>query len=311
MAFGITDNMARAGAALVALALGTAPIAAAQTSVATTTGTHAFRVLKDDPEAISRRIVGATLAHGHFSSPEGLKASLGADVLWALPFLPGLEAQGNFYWSYLGINSAGGFNYDLEAGAAYPLYRTLKNRELKIILKYKETTDRGAATITKTTEMKFIPSTANYLVQGKARAGLISKRAGYQTSGDDAGKEVSGFNSMGVYAGGEITSQVAQFTEIDGRKGVTSGLTRVYVDGLFLPVGSYEDDQGEGPDPALFGFRAGVAAYLNPSARNHPEYGRLDFLNMFPTLFMKAEAGLRTGEGWFFNMGAGLMVLRL
>ena len=104
---------------------------------------------------------------------------------------------------------------------------------------------------------------------------------------------------------------MAQFTEIDGKKGVTSGLTRVYVDGMLLPVGSYADGQDDGPDPALWGVRAGLGWYLNPSQRNHPEYGRLEFFNMFPTMYVKMEAGLRGDEGWFFNMGAGLMVLRL
>jgi hypothetical protein len=268
--------------------------------------THQFQILKDDPETIAGKIVSLNIANAHFSDPEGLKLGAGAEVLWNLP--AGLQAQGNFVLNYVSINDAGGINYDLEAGAAYPLYRKTKTDDIKIILKHSESKSTVGSVTTKTTETEFIPSKGSFLVQGKARGGFYTKRAGMDV-GDGIRKETTSFSALGAYAGFELTSQASQFTEVDGRKGVTSGLTRVYVDGMILPVASY-DEQGSADDPGIFGARAGLAAYFSPSGRNHPEYGRLDFLQMFPTLFFKSEVGMRGGEGWFFNIGAGLMVFR-
>lgn len=279
-----------------------AAAAGAQTTV-TQGETHQFQVLKDDPEGIAGKIVSVTIADAHFSGPEGLKAGLGANVLWGLN--DRIQIQGDLLWYYVSINGAGGINYDLEGGAAFPLLRKTAIDSVKVILKYSESTSGN----TVTRSVSFLPTTGTFLTQYKARGGAFSKRAGLKVD-DKPGTEPTSFTAHGVYAGLEMVKQAAVFTEVDGRKAVTSGLTRIYADAMLLPAIGY-DDQGGADDPAIFGWRVGYAAYLSPSPRNHPEFGRLEFFQVWPTLFIKAETGMRGGEGWFFNMGGGISILRM
>lgn len=154
----------------------------------------------------------------------------------------------------------------------------------------------------------FIPSPATTLTQYKVRAGVFSKRSGAVPDPGPTTEETV-FMAHGVYAGGEWSKQIAHFSNGNGKAGVTSGLTRVYVDAMLLPATSFEE-QGTADDPGIFGWRAGLGIYLNPKRRNHPEYGKLDMRNVWPTLFSKIEAGQRGSEGWFFQMGLGLLLFR-
>lgn len=287
-------------AAAVALALQAGAMEVATTE---TSGNNVqFQVVKDDPNLIADKIVGLNGAVGHFSGAEGLKAGVGAHVLWGL--MPKLQIQGDFLWYYLGIKDAGGFNYDLEGGAAFTLMGSTKTEEVKVILKFSE--EKTATT--KTTSATFVPSQATALTQYKVRGGVFSKRSGAVVD-DKPDTDPTVFMSHGVYAGGEWVKQICLFTDINGKKGVTSGLTRIWADVMVLPATSFEE-QGSADDPGIFGWRAGFAGYLNPNKRNHPEYGKLDMRNMWPTLFSKIEAGQRGGEGWFFQMGVGLLLFR-
>lgn len=213
-------------------------------------------------------------------------------------------APGRFHYYYLSINNAGGFNYDLEGGAAYTLLERIRMDEVKVVLKYSESTNGGIRTRSAT----FIPSQATYLTAYKARAGVYSKRSGVKVD-DGPTTDPTSFMAHGVYAGVEMSKQAALFSEVDGRKGVTSGLTRVYADLMLLPATSY-DEQGDADDPGIFGFRGGFAAHFNPSKRHHAEFGRLEHYQVWPTLFAKAEAGMRGGEGWFFQMAGGISLWR-
>lgn len=282
-----------------ALALALATVAGAQT---TTGETHQFQILKDDPKAIADKFVSLNGATGHFSGAEGIKAGAGVNVVWGL--MDRIQLQGDFIWYYLSVYSAGGFNYDLEGGAAYTLMEKTKTDEIKVILKFSESTSGNVRTQSAT----FIPSQGTHLTGYKARAGVYSKRSGLKVD-DKPDTDPTSFTAHGVYAGLEMSKQAALFTEVDGKKGVTSGFTRFYADVMILPAIGY-DEQGSADDPAMFGFRGGMAAYLNPNARNHSEYGRLEFFQVWPTLFAKIEAGLRGGEGYFFHMGVGLTLWR-
>ncbi len=286
---------------LSASAFALAAVAAAQTTV-TQGESHQFRVLKDDPKAVADKLISLNGATAHFSGAEGLKVGAGANVVWGL--MDRLQLQGDLVWYYLSINNAGGVNYDLEGGAAYTLLEKTRTDDIKVILKFSESTSGNVRTQSAT----FINSQGTHLTSYKARAGVYSKRSGVKVD-DKPGTEETSFTAHGVYAGLEMAKQAALFTEVDGRKGVTSGFTRFYADVMLLPAIGY-DEQGSADDPSIFGFRGGMAAYLNPNARNHSEYGRLEFFQVWPTLFAKIEAGMRGGEGWFFHMGGGITLWR-
>jgi hypothetical protein len=281
-----------------ALALG----AFAQTTTTTTSETYQFRILKDDPTAIADKVISLNGATGHFSSAEGLKAGAGVNVLWGLT--DKIALQGDLILYYLSINNAGGLNYDLDAAATYPLKSSTQQKEARVVLKFSESTSGN----TRTTSATFIPTQGTYLTRYQARGGVFSKRSGVKVDDKPTTEETS-FMAHGVFAGLERVEQMCLFTEVDGKNGVTSGLSRIYADLFVLPATSF-DEQGTADDPGILGGRLGLAMYLNPNKRNHPEYGRLEFRNAWPTLYAKTEVGLRGGEGWFFQMQAGLSLWR-
>jgi hypothetical protein len=267
---------------------------------------HDFKVLKDDPESIAGNIISLNAAHAHFSKREGLKAGIGTEVLWNLTNK--IQLQGNLMLYYLSIHNAGGMNYDLEPGVAYKIGQGSKTKVTKVVLSYSERSSTVGEVKTTTKEMEFIPYSSTYQTQLKTRGGLFIKRSGMNISDDKIYNNIQRYTGMGVYGGLEFTSQTCLFSEVDGKKGVTSSFTRYYIDGFLLPVSNFSPSTTE--KPGMLGARFGFATYLNPVKKKHPEFGKLVHYQVWPTLFFKTEVGVRSGEGLFFNLGAGLMLFR-
>lgn len=268
--------------------------------------THQFKILKDDPNAVSENMVSLNLCHAHFSKRELLKAGMGAEVLWGIGNK--IQAQAHFMYYYLSINSAGGPNIDFEPGGAYTLGQKNRTKDVKVILNYKESSSTVGNVTTTTKEVNYIPTTGNVLSKTKVRGGIYIKRSGVDISTTPT-RSLSVNSAMGVYGGMEFTKQACLISEVDGVKGITSGYTRIYLDGMILPVSKYQTAPIT-MKPGIFGARFGFATYFNPNKKKSTEYGKLVHYQVYPTIFFKSEVGFRGGEGWFFNLGAGLTVFK-
>lgn len=267
--------------------------------------TYQFKILKDDPNSVSENMVTLNLAHAHFSKREALKAGMGAEVIWGLGNK--IQVQTHFMYYYLSINSAGGPNLDFEPGGAFTLSEKTRTKDLKVILNYSESSTTVGNVRTTTKEVNYIPTTGNVLSKTKVRGGLYVKRSGVDVSTTPA-RALTVNTALGVYGGMEFTKQACLFSEIDGAKGVTSGYTRIYLDGMILPVSKYQS--AAATKPGIFGARFGFATYFNPNKKKNAEYGKLNHYQVYPTIYFKSEVGFRGGEGYFFNLGAGLTVFK-
>ncbi len=268
---------------------------------------HSLKILKDDPNAVSDRIVAINGSHGHFSKNEGLKAGIGTEVLWSLNSR--IQVQNTMMLYYLNVKNAPGIDFNVEGGISYGLSSSTGMSEAKIILSYKETKTETSTTVTKTSEVKYLVSSATYLRTTRVRTGLMCKQSGMVIS-DEALAPVTNYFGFGLYGGLEFTKQACLFSEVDGKNGVTSGYTRYYIDGMFMPVSKFQGATIE--NPGKLGVRIGFATYFNPNKRKNPEFGteKLRNYQVYPSLFFKSEAGIRGGEGWFFNLGLGFMIYR-
>lgn len=276
------------------------------TTVATAQGdTHQLKILKDDPHAVSDHLIGINGCHAQFSKNEQLKAGLGTEVLWGTG--SNMQVQSSFTLYYLTLRNVDGPDFAFEAGAAYTLGEKSKTGGVKIILSHKEEHYDTPTEHVRTSETKYINSEATYLRKTKVRTGYYMKKAGMDYT-DEALSAPAAYTGIGVYGGIEWSKQACLFSEVDGKKGITSGYTRFYIDGIFLPVSRF--DIATAVKPGKGGFRIGYEAFYNPNKKNNPEYGKLAHYQVYPSLFWKIEAGMRGGEGWFFNMGLGFLVYK-
>jgi hypothetical protein len=269
--------------------------------------THSLKILKDDPNAVSNHIVAINGSHGHFSKNEGLKAGIGTEVLWGLNSR--MQIQNTMMLYYLNIKNAPGIDFNMEGGVAYTVSSRSRTAPVKIILSHTESKSETSTTVTTTSEIKYLVSSATFLSTTRVRTGLMCKQSG-MVVGDEALAPVTNYFGVGVYGGLEFTKQACLFSEVDGKNGVTSGYTRFYIDGMFMPVSKYQGAVTE--NPGKLGARFGFATYFNPNKRKNPEFGteKLKNYQVYPSLFFKSEAGIRGGEGWFFNLGLGFMIHR-
>ena len=136
----------------------------------------------------------------------------------------------------------------------------------------------------------------------KIRGGLLSHQSAVELSVF----EEAPYFMTGVFGGFEFSTQAAVISEVDGDKGVTSGLTRLYADAVFMPVQRLNKvSQGVGA-----GAKVGFQIYMLPSKTRRAKPDRLLPMQAYNSMFFKAELGVRPTEGWFFMMGTGLMIFR-
>lgn len=268
---------------------------------------HSLKILKDDPNSISDRIFAINGSHAQFSKRESIKAGIGLEMVWGLGSK--LQVQSTTMFYYLALRNVQGPDYSFEGGLAYTLSSRSRTGDVKIILSHMESTTETSTQRITTSETKYLVSTGTFLSKTKVRTGLYLKQCGMEV-GESMDAPVLKYTGIGVYGGLEFTKQACLFSEVDGNKGVTSGYTRIYIDGMFLPVSKFESAVNADDEPSHIGFRFGFTTYFNPNKRKNPEYGKLTNYQMYPSLFFKSEAGIRGGEGWFFNLGLGFMVHR-
>ena len=283
---------------LIALAVFTFTFARAQND------TYRLKTLRDDPNAVSDHLIGINGCHAHFSKREHLKAGIGVDVLW--PAGNNLQVQASAMFYYLAIRNTDGPDYSFDGGLALTLGQRSRVGECKVILSHVEEVTRTVNTTTKTTTTKYLVSQATYLSKTKLRTGLYMKQAGMDVADENGGRAT--YFGLGAYGGIEWSKQACLFSEVNEVKGVTSGYSRFYIDGIFLPVSKLEAATAD--KPGKFGFRVGYEAFFNPNKKKNAEYGKLVHYQMYPSLYWKIEAGIRGHEGWFFQMGLGFLVHR-
>ena len=268
---------------------------------------HTFQVIQDDPKYVSDKLLGMQLCGpATFSSFGGLNVGIGVNGLWALQ--EKLQIQGSLDWYLVQVN--GGMGFALEGGPALTLTERSKLDEAKVVLKYSERSYDTPTEHVKESSATWINSQATFLSKFKARGGLYV----YDTEYKNEKKFSYGalpYTMAGLYGGFEFSKQAALISEVDGQRGITSGLTRIYVDALILPLRAFGGDSTgtirDAIGGGIFGGRAGFQAYFNPNKAKRAT-PKMRAYQVWPTLFWKIEAGYRPAEKLFFTMGMGFLL---
>jgi hypothetical protein len=276
-------------------------------SMAQTEKTYEFTKLQDDPNLVADKIVSLS-AVGNFGKNTDIAVGFGTDVLWGLT--DRLAAYGSFCYSP--VNFSDFSNHDFDLGASFTFGTKRKTKETKIVLKwsdsgsttsrYNSSTGGTTETTTRTTSATYLESDAIYLQKYKLRGGLYSHRSAY---------ELNSLNNVplfmtGVFGGFEFSTQAAVYSLVDGTKGVTSGLTRIYADVLLAPVHRVNKvGQGFG-----IGAKGGFCVYMNPNKARSAKPESIAAYQAYNSMFFRAEIGVRPTQGWMFMMGTGIMIFR-
>lgn len=271
--------------------------------------THQFQEIKDDPNHVADKLVSCEFVGPlTFSSRASLTLGVGVNVLWSLA--DALQIQGNFDFNPIVFN--GGIGMKLEGGPALTLGEKSKEKEARVVLKW---SDRSYDTPThrvRETSATWLNATATYLTKYKLRGGAYL----YKTTFEDEKNFAYGplpYTMLGVYGGAEMSFQAALISEVDGRRGITSGLTRIYLDALVLPLRSFGPTDLDGAvrtsiGGGFLGGRFGFQAFFNPNKSKKSPDGRMVDYQVYPKLCFKSEVGYRPAEGVFFTLGAGFIV---
>lgn len=270
--------------------------------------TYEFVKLIDDPNSVADKIVSMT-AVGSFGKNTDISVGVESDVLWGLT--DRLAAFGNV--AYLPVNFSDFSSFDLGLGATYTFGSKTKTKETKIVLKwsdsgstsssYNSSTGGTTETTTRSRSATYLVSDAVYLRKYKIRGGVYSNRSAYEGG---AGADNQPLFMTGVFGGFEFSTQAAVVSEVDGTKGVTSGLTRIYADALLAPIHNINKvGQGFG-----IGAKAGFCVYMLPNKAKNAKPESLAPYQAYNSMFFKAEVGVRPSQGWMFTMGGGIMLFR-
>lgn len=260
---------------------------------------YQFKKIQDDPDFVADKIIGVSCV-GPLTYAKNTSMTLGAglDGIWS--FNPLLQAHGTLNLSPIVLDGKGWGSF-VELGGAMKLFSYKKQKDVKVVLSYSESTQRGLYTETRTTTVKYIESEATFKQTFKLRAGTHLYRTFYTDT-----TFAMRYKARGIYGGLEFETKAALVSSVDGDAGITSGLTRVYVDALMLPSVRI-DTTGVGPG---IGWRAGFISYLNPNRSKKSSFGKLYDYQMWPKLYFKVEGGVRPKEGWFATIGAGFILYK-
>jgi hypothetical protein len=179
-----------------------------------------------------------------------------------------------------------------------------------VVLKYSERSYDTPTQHVKESSASWLEAKATFLSKTKLRGGAYVYKTAYENEKKFSYGKLP-YTMAGVYAGIEFSKQAALISEVDGQRGITSGLTRIYVDALILPLrafggdstGAIRQDIGGG----IFGGRFGFHTYFNPNKSKHAS-PKMHAYQVWPTLFWKIEAGYRPAEKLFFTMGMGVLL---
>lgn len=248
-----------------------------------------LKTIMDDPEYVSDKMINIVTGMT-YSKNGGIGLALGADAIWGLTNK--LQAQGGLFFTPIALSSQKGF--DFEAGISYGLSRKTKMKDTKLVLKWSDRSYSAGGNDYRERSATTVNSKATYLKQTKVRGGVYVHKGGIEET------EFPYF-STGFYGGFEFTTQAALISEIDGVRGITSGYTRFYLDGLVAPI-SRIDKIGTSFE---YGARIGFATTFNPNKMKKAT-PKLVSYQAYQAMYFKAEGGYKKTEGIFFNMTFGL-----
>ncbi len=289
---------------MLAMFVGTAAF-----SQSTPNETHEYLEIKDDPEFVADKLLSLELCGPlTFSKGAGLTLGIGLNGLWALT--PKVQAQGTL--DFLPIQIHGGMGFGLEFGPALTLTERTKEKEVRVVLKYSDRSYNTPTERVRETSATWLNVTATYLTKMKVRGGAYVYKTTFENEKDFNYGPLP-YTMAGIYGGFELSKQAALISQVDGRKGITSGLTRIYVDVLVLPLRSFGALDVDGTirsaiGGGILGGRIGFQTIFNPNKSKNSSEGRLNDYQVFPKFFFKTELGYRPAEGVFWSLGGGLLV---
>lgn len=263
-----------------------------------------YAKLVDNPDLVANKIVALSM-YGQFGKNTETTVGLETDALFQIQ--NNISVFGCFNYGFMNFSDF--TSYDLEAGGLLKFRTKDKVKDVKIVTKWSDSRSTSTKynsndgktyeTTTRETSMTYLPDKAIYRKELSLRGGAFSLRYAEKIGGLN---EVPLYQ-LGVFGGIEHSTKAAVITSIDGDKGITSGLTRLYADALIVPVNrSNKISNGIG-----IGGRAGFCIYMLPNKSRNAKPESLDSRQAYGGMFFKSELGVRPTQGWFFMMGTGFM----
>lgn len=259
-----------------------------------------FKVINDDPNYVSDKLVNAYFSF-NYGKNSSISIGFGADGMWRIK--EGIDIIGDLSYSPALLVPFSGLHTEL--GGAYHLSKKSKIKDTKVVTKWSDSRSQVGNTIYEKKSVSWVDSKATYLSLTKVRGGLYIHKSGYSTKVN--GLDVEGnFGMTGIFLGFEKSSQAALISQIDNVKGVTSGLTRIYLDGLVIPL-TKVDGTGNGFG---VGGRIGFWTIFNPNKAKKASPEKLVHYQAYQTMFFKAELGYRPFDKYYFSMSCGINVFK-
>ncbi len=289
-----------------------------------------YKILQDDPQNFHPKLSINLLIGGiemGVKNIQGTNVYVGAFGHYLLNDRLGL--QFNAGYSLLTLGRLGYPDYpvskQLNAGAMYLLSKSVKSKQIKVILKIERGTNRDGREVQTTTYL-MVPGTRQ--VYNGVRGGLYYKGGAFgfheqkNASLDALGFENASLNSMGVYAGlmhRALTNLIIKTDKYD--KCMNSLGVDVYLDALIVPVNSFTllNTPGFGstgafkPDNNItdevnkyiksspIGFRIGWSGFqISPKSVTGKKFG----------MCYNFEGGLLPYQGWFIRGGVGITLAK-
>ena len=259
-----------------------------------------FKVITDDPNHVSDKLVNAYFSFNYGKNSD-ISIGFGVDGLWKIK--DGIEAIGDLSYAPGLLIPFSGFHTEL--GGTYELSSKTKVKDVKVVLKWSDSKSQVGNTVYENKSATWVDSKGTFLAKTKARGGLYMHKSGYRLKNN--GLDVDGnFSMTGLFVGLEKSTQAALISEVDGKKGVTSGLTRFYADALVMPLIKV-DGTGDGFG---VGGRLGFWTIFNPNKAKKSSPDRLVHYQAYQTMFFKVEVGYRPFDKYFFSMSTGINVFK-
>jgi hypothetical protein len=278
-----------------------------QTTTTTTGETYEYREIEDNPDRVANKLVCLEFPFT-FSKGAGGVLGIAGDVMWGVT--DNIQATGHAALNFIQIKGGTGFN--LEFGPTLTMGTKSKEKEARVVLKWSDRSyDVGNTRVTEKSAT-WLNATATYQTKFKLRAGGYVQKYSYENDKDfNFGKLP--VTTAGVYAGVEIAKQAALVSEVDGKKGITSGYTRIYADAFILPLRSFGPTDVGGTirsqvGGGFLGGRFGFQTIFNPNRSKKAADGPLMDYQVYSKLFFRIETGYRPAEGIFFTMGGGFLI---
>lgn len=269
-----------------------------------------YAKLEDNPELVADRIITASM-YGQYGQNTETTVGVNATALFKIQNRLSLIGSTNLGF----VNFSDFMSYELEAGTLFRFRTKDKVKDIKVVMEWSDNTSTAIRyntndgktyeTTTRSRSEKFVPEKAITRKEMSLRGGLFINKMAFKPS-DAIGSGNTPMFQSGVFGGIEHSSKAAVITSINGAKGITSGLTRLYADALITPI-----DRNNGVKNGFgIGGRGGFAIYMLPSKSVNAKPENMDARQTYSMFFFNSEIGYRPTQGFFFMMGFGVMVFK-